>query len=167
MRSGRLLTPIPTTVGGVMLGSGDRAQRAGTGPLPSVLPAMARPPARRPQLCGRGALTCPRSSIRLGRRLTGGLVARLGVWFAFIKSTEGTYYVNPYFKADAAAAKAAGLLVAAYHFANPANQTGRRRQTTRSATAAITRTAGRSAWSWTSSPTRTCTSSATASGPPG
>ncbi len=52
-------------------------------------------------------------------------VARAGYRFAFIKSTEGTYYVNPYFKSDEARAKAAGLLVAAYHFANPASSGGR------------------------------------------
>ncbi len=52
-------------------------------------------------------------------------VARAGYRFAFITATEGTYYVNPYFKADAAAAKAAGLLVATYHFANPANSGGK------------------------------------------
>ena len=51
-------------------------------------------------------------------------VARAGYRFAFIKSTEGTYYVNPYFKTDAAAAEAAGLLVAAYHFANPSRTSG-------------------------------------------
>ncbi len=59
--------------------------------------------------------------VRIGWRS----VARAGYRFAFIKSTEGTYYVNPYFKADEARAKAAGLLVAAYHFANPASSGGR------------------------------------------
>jgi lysozyme len=59
-----------------------------------------------------------------GAKINWRLVARAGYRFAFIKSTEGTYYVNPYFKNDAAAAKAAGLLVAAYHFANPANSSG-------------------------------------------
>lgn len=51
-------------------------------------------------------------------------VARAGYRFAFIKATEGSYYVNPYFTGDAAAAKKAGLLVAAYHFANPADSSG-------------------------------------------
>ncbi len=51
-------------------------------------------------------------------------VARAGYRFAFIKSTEGTYYVNPYFRTDVARAEAAGLLVAAYHFANPASSGG-------------------------------------------
>jgi len=60
-----------------------------------------------------------------GARIYWRSVAKAGYRFAFIKSTEGTYYVNPYFKADAAAAEAAGLLVAAYHFANPASSSGR------------------------------------------
>jgi GH25 family lysozyme M1 (1,4-beta-N-acetylmuramidase) len=51
-------------------------------------------------------------------------VARAGYRFAFIKSTEGTYYVNPYFKSDVAKAEAAGLLVGAYHFANPTRTSG-------------------------------------------
>jgi len=59
-----------------------------------------------------------------GARIRWRSVARAGYRFAFIKATEGRYYVNPYFRADAAAAQAAGLLVAAYHFANPANSSG-------------------------------------------
>lgn len=40
--------------------------------------------------------------------------------FAFVKATEGTTYVNPYFEADAQAALASGLKVGAYHYARPA-----------------------------------------------
>jgi GH25 family lysozyme M1 (1,4-beta-N-acetylmuramidase) len=39
--------------------------------------------------------------------------------FAAIKVAEGTYYVNPFYAADARAALRAGLLVAPYTFANP------------------------------------------------
>jgi GH25 family lysozyme M1 (1,4-beta-N-acetylmuramidase) len=46
-------------------------------------------------------------------------VAGAGYRFAAVKATEGTYYKNPYFAADDAGAKAAGLDVAAYHFATP------------------------------------------------
>jgi GH25 family lysozyme M1 (1,4-beta-N-acetylmuramidase) len=46
-------------------------------------------------------------------------VAGAGYRFAAVKATEGTYYTNPFFSADYAAAKAAGLDVAAYHFAIP------------------------------------------------
>jgi lysozyme len=46
-------------------------------------------------------------------------VAAAGYKFAFIKATEGDYYGNPYYAADLAQAKAAGLNVAGYHFAVP------------------------------------------------
>jgi GH25 family lysozyme M1 (1,4-beta-N-acetylmuramidase) len=39
--------------------------------------------------------------------------------FAFIKATEGSYYTNPYYAADASGAKSAGLFVAPYAFAIP------------------------------------------------
>lgn len=51
-------------------------------------------------------------------------VAAAGYRFAFVKTTEGSYYANPFFSSDLAGAKAAGLLVAAYHFANPADSSG-------------------------------------------
>jgi GH25 family lysozyme M1 (1,4-beta-N-acetylmuramidase) len=51
-------------------------------------------------------------------------VAGAGYQFAAIKATEGNYYVNPYYANDAAAAVAAGMYVAAYHFANPPDSTG-------------------------------------------
>lgn len=44
--------------------------------------------------------------------------------FAAIKVTEGNYYVNPNYATDAAGAVAAGMYVAAYHFANPPKSTG-------------------------------------------
>ena len=39
--------------------------------------------------------------------------------FAFIKVSEGSYYTNPYYRADTSGAEAAGLLVAPYAFAIP------------------------------------------------
>jgi GH25 family lysozyme M1 (1,4-beta-N-acetylmuramidase) len=39
--------------------------------------------------------------------------------FAFIKVTEGSYYVNPYYASDAAGAQAANMFVAPYAFAIP------------------------------------------------
>jgi GH25 family lysozyme M1 (1,4-beta-N-acetylmuramidase) len=51
-------------------------------------------------------------------------VAEAGYNFAAIKATEGNYYVNPNYASDAAAAVAAGMYVAAYHFANPPKSTG-------------------------------------------
>jgi GH25 family lysozyme M1 (1,4-beta-N-acetylmuramidase) len=46
-------------------------------------------------------------------------VAGAGNKFAFIKATEGDYYVNPYYASDVAAAKTAGLYVSGYHFGIP------------------------------------------------
>lgn len=46
-------------------------------------------------------------------------VASSGVRTAYVKATEGTTYVNPYYAGDAAAAKRAGLFVGAYEFARP------------------------------------------------
>jgi GH25 family lysozyme M1 (1,4-beta-N-acetylmuramidase) len=45
--------------------------------------------------------------------------AAAGYKFAAVKATEGDYYVNPWAASDLAAAKAAGLDVAPYHFAVP------------------------------------------------
>ena len=46
-------------------------------------------------------------------------VAAAGKRFAFIKATEGTDYIDPYFATNYANAKAAGLVVGAYDFAWP------------------------------------------------
>src|SRR4051812_34712902 len=45
---------------------------------------------------------------------------RSGAGYAFMKATEGTTVVNPWFRADWAAAARAGLPRGAYHFARPA-----------------------------------------------
>jgi GH25 family lysozyme M1 (1,4-beta-N-acetylmuramidase) len=46
-------------------------------------------------------------------------VAAAGYKFAFIKATEGDYYVNPYYASDLAQAQAAGLYATGYAFAVP------------------------------------------------
>ncbi len=46
-------------------------------------------------------------------------VAASGYKFAFVKVTEGTYYINPYYLKDASGAQAAGLFVAPYAFGIP------------------------------------------------
>jgi GH25 family lysozyme M1 (1,4-beta-N-acetylmuramidase) len=46
-------------------------------------------------------------------------VARAGYRFAFIKVSEGSYYVNRYYAQDSAGAQAAGMFVAPYAFAIP------------------------------------------------
>src|SRR4051794_6634042 len=47
-------------------------------------------------------------------------VAASGMRFGFVKATESTTYVNPYFASDRSSAIASGMGVGAYHFANPA-----------------------------------------------
>ena len=51
-------------------------------------------------------------------------IASDGYKFAFIKATEGSYYVNPYYAADSAGAQTAGLFVAPYAFAIPNYSSG-------------------------------------------
>ncbi len=47
-------------------------------------------------------------------------VAGHGARFAFVKATEATTYVNPWFRRDWAATRGAGLVRGAYHYARPA-----------------------------------------------
>ena len=46
------------------------------------------------------------------------LVAGAGVTAVFVKATQGTTYINPWFQRDMIAAQKAGLAVCAYHFAD-------------------------------------------------
>lgn len=50
-------------------------------------------------------------------------VKAAGVQGVLIKATQGDWYVNPYFHGDAEGAAAEGLLVGAYHFAEPSTST--------------------------------------------
>lgn len=47
-------------------------------------------------------------------------VRQAGHQFTIIKSTEGTFYANPYFHDDWNGSRAAGLIHGSYHFARPA-----------------------------------------------
>jgi GH25 family lysozyme M1 (1,4-beta-N-acetylmuramidase) len=51
-------------------------------------------------------------------------VAANGARFAFVKATEGTTYVNPYFAQQYGGAYGVGLVRGAYHFALPDRSTG-------------------------------------------
>jgi lysozyme len=46
-------------------------------------------------------------------------VAASGQQFAIVKASESTTFVNPYYASDVAKARAAGLVVGAYHYARP------------------------------------------------
>jgi GH25 family lysozyme M1 (1,4-beta-N-acetylmuramidase) len=52
------------------------------------------------------------------------VVAANGARFAFVKATEGTTYVNPYYTQQYVGAYFAGLVRGAYHFALPDRSTG-------------------------------------------
>ena len=47
-----------------------------------------------------------------------------GITFAWAKATEGLTYIDAYFTANEANAKAAGVLIGAYHFAHPEEHLG-------------------------------------------
>ncbi|KAF8142010.1 glycoside hydrolase family 25 protein [Boletus edulis] len=51
-------------------------------------------------------------------------VVRNGIKFAYIKATEGTYYVSPTFNSQYIGATNAGLIRGAYHFARPDKTSG-------------------------------------------
>ena len=51
-------------------------------------------------------------------------VAGAGLWFAFVKATEGTYYTNDDYSHQYPGAADAGLLRGAYHFAIPDDSSG-------------------------------------------
>jgi GH25 family lysozyme M1 (1,4-beta-N-acetylmuramidase) len=51
-------------------------------------------------------------------------VAADGAQFAYVKATEGSYYVNPYFAQQYDGSYSAGLIRGAYEFANPSYSSG-------------------------------------------
>ena len=59
-----------------------------------------------------------------GAIINWGQVARAGYKFAFIKASEGNYYINPYYASDVAQAQAVGLYVTGFHFAVPNADSG-------------------------------------------
>ncbi|MCW2601570.1 MAG: glycoside hydrolase, family 25 [Frankiales bacterium] len=54
-----------------------------------------------------------------GAAISWAAVKKAGESFAFVKASEGASYDNPYYAADAAGARQAGLIVGAYHFGRP------------------------------------------------
>ena len=51
-------------------------------------------------------------------------MAAAGKKFAFMKATEDTNYTDPTYTSNRASARAAGLVVGAYHFAQPSTVAG-------------------------------------------
>jgi len=65
------------------------------------------------------APTCPATSTPTTPASTGATYKDAGHNFAFVKSTEGTGYVNPYFNSDWNAIKANDMVRGSYHYAKP------------------------------------------------
>jgi GH25 family lysozyme M1 (1,4-beta-N-acetylmuramidase) len=100
---------------------GVRRNNVGSAHSPQLLQQLAAAPATMPPPAEAGALGVDVADFQHpgGAAIDWGQVAAAGYKFAFIKVTEGDYYANPYYAADLAQAKAAGLYVAGYHFAIP------------------------------------------------
>jgi GH25 family lysozyme M1 (1,4-beta-N-acetylmuramidase) len=96
---------------------------------PSAAPLAAAPPSAAPPGAVRGvdvaAFQHPHTAqFPQGAPIGWAQVAGSGIQFAAIKATEGNYYVNPFYTADLAGARAARLAVIGYAFANPKPKCG-------------------------------------------
>jgi GH25 family lysozyme M1 (1,4-beta-N-acetylmuramidase) len=110
-------------------GAGGGAASPGAPHSPRLLQALAArpaaaPPSRPPAGAVRGvdvaAFQHPvTAQFPQGAPISWPQVAGSGVQFAAVKATEGEYYVNPFYAADLAGARAARLAVIGYAFANP------------------------------------------------
>lgn len=59
------------------------------------------------------------SSAQHGQPIDWGQVPSSGISFAWVKTTEGTWYKNPFFDSDSWGAASVGLPTGGYHFARP------------------------------------------------
>jgi GH25 family lysozyme M1 (1,4-beta-N-acetylmuramidase) len=100
---------------------GVRRTNVGSAHSPQLQQQLSRSPATIPPPADAGARGVDVASYQHphGAAIDWSRVAAAGYKFAFIKATEGDYYVNPYYAADLAQAKAAGLYATGYHFAVP------------------------------------------------
>ena len=101
----------------------DGVQRTNVGSAhsPQIQRQLAGPPPTAPPPMDAGALGVDVADHQHphGAAIDWPQVAAAGYKFAFIKATEGDYYVNPYYASDLAQAEAAGLDATGYHFAIP------------------------------------------------
>src|SRR5262249_22928822 len=102
---------------------GVRRFNVGAAPSPRLSPALSCGPSTAPRALpasagGRG-IDVARHPPPHRAAINWSMVARKGYKFAFVKVSEGDYYVNPYYGSDLAHAKAAGLYVTGYDFAVP------------------------------------------------
>jgi GH25 family lysozyme M1 (1,4-beta-N-acetylmuramidase) len=81
--------------------------------------ATAKIPSTPPADAGARGIDVAGYQHRHGALINWAQVARGGYKFAFVKASEGNYYVNPYYASDVSQAQAAGLYVTGYAFAVP------------------------------------------------
>ncbi len=86
-------------------------------PTPSPTPPPVVPPAAPAVLSGPDVSRWQHPG---GKAISWSAVRGAGATFTIIKATEGSTYVNPYFRGDRDGARAAGLVVGGYHYARPA-----------------------------------------------
>jgi GH25 family lysozyme M1 (1,4-beta-N-acetylmuramidase) len=102
---------------------GVRRFNVGSAHSPQLSKALSGGPATTggalPAGAGARGIDVASSQHRHGAAINWARVAGAGYKFAFVKVSEGNYYVNPYSATDLAQAQAAGLYVTAYHFAVP------------------------------------------------
>ncbi len=100
---------------------GVRRTNVGYAHSPQIQQQLSGPPATAPPPMDAGALGVDVAGYQHphGAAIDWPQVAAAGYKFAFIKATEGDYYVNPYYASDLAQAEAAGLYATDYHFAVP------------------------------------------------
>ena len=93
----------------------------GSAHSPQIQQQLSGPPPTAPPPMDAGALGVDVADYQHphGAAIDWSQVAAAGYKFAFIKATEGDYYVNPYYASDLAQAEAAGLNAAGYSFAIP------------------------------------------------
>jgi GH25 family lysozyme M1 (1,4-beta-N-acetylmuramidase) len=135
--AGSLAAPARVEAGAVQASTVCSAPAGAAGPSnvgaphsPRLLRALARPrgraaaPAATPPGAVRGvdvaAFQHPVTpQFPQGAPISWTQVAGSGIQFAAVKATEGNYYLNPFYAADLAGARAARLAVIGYAFANP------------------------------------------------
>ena len=91
-------------------------------PAPSVRAAVIKPTAKQGGAPVRGLDVSAYQ--HTGPPINWTALAKQGISFIAIKVSEGTYYVNQYYRQDAQAAAKAGLAVLPYVFANPSRAKG-------------------------------------------
>jgi len=101
---------------------GGAATALSAAPAPSARAAVTKPTAKQGGAAIRGIDVSAYQ--HTGAPINWNSLAKQGLKFAAIKVSEGTYYVNRYYRQDAQAAAKSGLAMLPYVFANPSQATG-------------------------------------------